>query len=139
MRLSVPKGHTKDEFGVLVNSANQLFQTIDDNIEIIKKAEEAFRVSDEKYRDLYDNAPDMFVSVDSKTAAIIECNQTLADELRDKKEEIIGRPIFDMYTIDSAKYAKDVLFPLFLRTGSIQGEELQLQRKGGNHLWIRSP
>jgi len=99
-----------------------------------KQTEEALRESEEKYRDLYDNAPDMFVSVDSKTANIIECNQTLANALGYTKEEIIGRPIFDMYTPDSAEYAKLNVFPVFVKTGKIIGEEFQLQRKDGSAL-----
>jgi PAS domain S-box-containing protein len=94
-----------------------------------KQAEAVLRDREEKYQDLYDNAPDMFISVDSETATIISCNQTLADALDYKKEEIIGRPIFDVYAPDSAKRVKEVVFQLFLKTGSIQGEELQLQRK----------
>ena len=96
-----------------------------------KRMEEALRKSEEKYQDLYDNAPDMYVSVDAETEKIIECNQTLADRLGYRKEEIIGRPVFDMYTPDSAEYSKRDVFPVFVKTGKIEGEELQLQRKDG--------
>jgi len=101
-----------------------------------KIAEEALLQSEEKYRDLYDNAPDMFCSVDSKTANIIECNQTLTNALGYTKEEIIGRLIFDLYTPDSAEYAKANVFPVFVKTGTIIGEELQLQRKDGSTIDI---
>ncbi|MBT8358750.1 MAG: PAS domain S-box protein [Deltaproteobacteria bacterium] len=99
-----------------------------------KLAEAALRESEEKYRDLYDNASDMFVSVQAQTAIIIDSNQTLAKELGYTKEEIIGRPVFDLYTPDSAKYAKSNVFPLFMKNGIIQGEELQLQRKDGSKI-----
>jgi len=92
------------------------------------------RQSEEKYQDLYSNAPDMFVSVAAKTATILECNQTLANALGYKKEEIIGRLIFDIYTPDSAKHAKANIFPVFMNTGTIIEEELQLQRKDGSAL-----
>ncbi len=94
----------------------------------------ALQESEKKYQDLYDNAPDMFVSVDAKTATIINCNQTVADQLGYTKEEIIGRPIFDMYTQDSTEYAKKKVFPLFVKTGEIKDEELQLQRKDKSRL-----
>jgi PAS domain S-box-containing protein len=97
-----------------------------------RQAEEALRESERKYQDLYDNAPDMFVSIDAKTATMIQCNQTLANVLGYKKEEIIGRPIFDLYTPDSAVYAKSNIFPVFVKTGTIKEEELQLQRKDGS-------
>jgi PAS domain S-box-containing protein len=48
----------------------------------------------------------MYLSVDAQTAAILNCNQKAADELGYTKEEIIGRPVFDLYTPDSAEYAK---------------------------------
>ncbi|MGD9082150.1 MAG: PAS domain S-box protein [Desulfobacterales bacterium] len=97
-----------------------------------KQAEEMLRKSEKKYQDLYDNAPDMFVSVDAKTATILDCNQTLVDALGYTKAEVIDRPAFDMYTPDSAEYAKANVFPMFVKTGTIRGEELQLQRKDGS-------
>jgi PAS domain S-box-containing protein len=97
-----------------------------------RKAEEALKKSEEKYRDLYDNSPDMHVSVDAKTANIIDCNQTTIKELGYTKEEIIGRSIFDMYTPDSAEYAKKNVFPVFAKDGKIRGAELQVQRKDRN-------
>ena len=99
-----------------------------------RQVEEALRESEKKYQDLYDNAPDMFASVNAKTAIVINCNQTLADQLGYTKEEIIGRPIFDMYTPISAEYAKENIFPVFVSTGTIEGEELQLQRKDGSKI-----
>jgi len=94
----------------------------------------ALMKSEEKYRDLYDSAPEMFVSVDAKTATILDCNKTLCNALDYKKDEIINRPIFDMYTPDSAEYAKKKVFPVFVKTGFIQAEELQLQRKDGSKI-----
>ncbi len=98
------------------------------------RAEKALRQSEEKYQDLYNNAPDMFVSVAAKTSTILECNQTLANAMGYKKEEIIGRLIFYIYTPDSAKHAKANVFPVFMETGTIIEEDLQLQRKDGSVL-----
>ncbi len=102
------------------------------NVARRKHAEVALEGSEKKYRDLYDNAPDMFASVDAETAEITECNQTVVQALGYTKEEIIARPIFDLYTPDSAEYAKTNVFPAFVKTGEIDGEELQLQRKDGS-------
>ena len=92
----------------------------------------SLRESENKYQDLFDNAPDMFCSVDAKTTNILECNQTLAKVLDYTKEEVIGRSIFDMYAPDSAEHSKSTMFPAFLKTGTVQEEELQLQRKDGS-------
>ena len=80
-----------------------------------KHAEDEMQKSEEKYRDLYDNAPDMFVSVEAKTTIILDCNQALVKKLGYKKKEIIGRPVFDMYTPDSTKFAKENVFPVLDR------------------------
>ncbi len=55
-----------------------------------KKAEDEISASEAKFQDLYDNAPDMFVSVDAATGIILVCNETLARATGYTKEEIIG-------------------------------------------------
>ncbi len=111
----------------LINAKEELEREVEER----KQAQEALRKSENKFQDLYDNAPDMYVSVDAKTAKIINCNQTLADASGYTKEEIIGRPIFDMYMTDSAERVKKNVFPVFVKSGTIEGEELQLRRKDG--------
>lgn len=98
-----------------------------------KRAELALQESEAKYADLYNNAPDMFVSVDTNTALIIQCNQTLVDMLGYTKEEIIGRPIFYVYTPESRGRAKKV-FRDFAKTGEIKDVRMKLQRKDGSKL-----
>lgn len=98
-----------------------------------KKAEEAVRISEEKYRDLYDNAPDMFVSVDPKTGLITECNKTFSKAIGYTKKEIIGRPIFDMYHEDCMEDVR-TCFKMFQETGEGHNAELQLKRKDGTKI-----
>lgn len=75
------------------------------NISKRKGVEMALRESEEKYRDLYDNAPDMYHSVDGNSI-IIDCNETEARMLGYKKEEMIGRPITDFWTEESKRLHK---------------------------------
>ena len=98
-----------------------------------KQAEEALRISEAKYQDLYDQAPDMFVSVDAATGNILDCNQTTATKLGYKKEEIIGRHISEMYHPDSEEDRKKV-FKTFAEAGEVHDAELQLKRKDGSRL-----
>ncbi|HEY6095878.1 MAG TPA: PAS domain S-box protein [Gallionellaceae bacterium] len=101
------------------------------NITARKKAETALREAEEKFHDLFENAPDMFVSVETGSGRIIECNQTLVRKTGYSKEEIIGRSILDMYHQD----CHDLLRPLFLafmETGEAHAEELQLRCKDGS-------
>ena len=87
-----------------------------------------------EYSDLYDNAPDMFLSVEAGTAQILQCNQTLLDTLGYEKDEIIGHPVFMLYHPDCSDECKNDVFPTFCRTGTISHRELLLQRKNGSSL-----
>jgi diguanylate cyclase (GGDEF)-like protein/PAS domain S-box-containing protein len=98
-----------------------------------KRAEKAVRAEKAEYLDLYDNAPDMFASVDGTTRRVIECNQTLASALGYTKDEIIGRDASELYHPDSRDAAL-MAFMLFQRTGAVTGMELMLQRKNGSKL-----
>jgi PAS domain S-box-containing protein len=98
-----------------------------------KHAEEALRESEAQYMDLYENAPDMYASVNAQTALVEQCNHTLADALGSSKEEIIGRPVFELYHPDCLEEVKKT-FELFIKTGEIHDKELQLQRKDGSRL-----
>ena len=127
----------KDLADALEKERSQLIvakEELETEIEERTQAEHALRESEAKYQDLYDNAPDMYVSVDAKTAKIVNCNQTFADVLGFTKEEILGRPVFDIYAPDCAKQARTHIFPMFLKNGIIEGEELQLQRKDGSFI-----
>ncbi len=100
-----------------------------------KQAEEALRASEERYQDLYDNAPDMCASVDAATARVLECNQTLATALGYAKEEIVGRPVFDLYHPDSLEEAERA-FRSFVEKGEVHDAELMARRRDGSALHV---
>ncbi|MDT7042231.1 PAS domain S-box protein [Candidatus Nitronereus thalassa] len=91
---------------------------------------EALRASEIRYQDLYENAPDMFVSVDAKTGRVLQCNQTLVSSTGYTKQEIVDRPVFDLYHPDSLEDARQA-FHTFSSTGEVRDAELQLKRKDG--------
>ncbi|MFH1985280.1 MAG: PAS domain S-box protein [Pseudomonadota bacterium] len=101
--------------------------------EALHSSNEMLKASEARYIDLYDNAPDMYLSADAQTAAITTCNQTLADTLGYPKAEIIGRSIYEIYhpaCLDRAKQAHTE----FLERGEIHDRELQLRKKDGSKL-----
>ncbi|MEW6744220.1 MAG: PAS domain S-box protein [Planctomycetota bacterium] len=91
------------------------------------------RSAEEKYHDLYENAPDMFASVDAATTCVLCCNETVARTLGHAKAEIIGKPVFDLYHPDCKEAAKRT-FQTFVSTGEVRNAELQLRRKDGSKL-----
>jgi PAS domain S-box-containing protein len=98
-----------------------------------KEAEEKIKESESKYMDLYENAPDMYISINAETALIEECNRTFLNTLGYSKKEIIGRPVFEIYHPDCLEKARET-FRLFAKTGEVHDQELQLQKKDGSKL-----
>ena len=93
--------------------------------------ETALKKTEALYQDLYDNAPDMYVSVDASNGNIKQCNRTLEIATGYTRDEIIGRPVFEMYHPDSLADAQDA-FQTFVTTGEINDTELQLRRIDGS-------
>lgn len=91
--------------------------------------------SEQKYQDLYDNAPDMFVSADIDTEKIVRCNQTLCEKLGYDKKECIGKKFFSLFHSDCMEDAKNV-FKAFTDTGKIYDAELQLKKKDGGKIHV---
>jgi|GEM_PF-2040796 two-component system, cell cycle sensor histidine kinase and response regulator CckA len=100
-----------------------------------QRAEEELRAAEEKYEDLYERAPDMFVSVNPTNAQIEKCNQTVADKLGYAKSELIGKPIFFVYHEDCMEDV-DRAFQSFLDTGSVENAALQLKTKTGEKIEV---
>ncbi|PZD74990.1 Phytochrome-like protein cph1 [Acaryochloris thomasi RCC1774] len=89
--------------------------------------------SQAEYQDLYENAPDMYVSVDAESKKILRCNQTLTNALGYTKTEILDRRIFDVYH-PACLPDVEVAFQQFVQTGRVQDAQLQLQRKDGSQM-----
>jgi PAS domain S-box-containing protein len=93
-----------------------------------KRAEAALKESEKRYQDLYDDAPDLFVSVDAKAKRILQCNRTLATTLGYTKEEIVGQPLSLVYHPDCMDDVK-IAFRSVVETGEVHDAELQLKTK----------
>jgi PAS domain S-box-containing protein len=99
------------------------------HISVRRKYETALRKSEEKYRSLYDTAPDMYHSID-RNGIIIDCNETEAKMLGYSKAEIIGRSIADFLTEESKKtYQKE--FSVLTEHKALFGLEREFVRKDG--------
>lgn len=85
----------------------------------------------ERFKCDFDNAPDMFCSVDAGTGRIVECNQTMADNLGFTKDEILGRTVVEMYHEGSHEEVKRC-FEVFRKTGNVVSEHLRLMKSDGD-------
>gem|GEM_PF-2646695 len=89
------------------------------------------RESEELYRELYDRAPCMYYSM-SKNGIVLKCNNTGAEYLGYKKEELVGRSFLDLTEKGSVPLARAILDST-LKEGHSEGE-LSLITKDGNCL-----
>ena len=116
----------------LVSSLSELSEKLEEKV--AAKTEE-FRKAEEKYYDLYENAPDMMFSGNIHTGQIVECNNTFVKKVGLTKEEIIGKPIFDFYDDEFIPIAKQLLIE-FQKTGEIKNKELILNSSSGEKFWV---
>lgn len=101
--------------------------------ELVKLRTSEIAASEKKYLDLYENSPDMYVSTDAKTGVIVQCNATLATVVGRAREEIVGRPIIDLFH----PLCSDEIRTMFVTGGEqneIHDQEFVLQRKDGSTL-----
>ena len=102
-----------------------------------KGTEEALRESEKKFRDLYDNAPNAYFSINASDGSILRCNNSAVNLLGYDKESMIGMKVSDLYadTPHGNLKAQEV-FKRFKRGESIQDEELQMEHKNGSLIWV---
>ncbi|MEN8199464.1 MAG: PAS domain S-box protein [Thermodesulfobacteriota bacterium] len=102
--------------------------------EIRHQAEEERNEALREFTDLYNDAPDMYISVDAGNGKVVKCNQAVLDKLGYGKEEIMALSIFDLYHPDCREEVKSEIFPAFQKTGMMRNIELLVQRKDGSPL-----
>ena len=93
--------------------------------------------SEEQYRDLYEEAPNAYLSV-GIDGRIERANRRTAELLGYRPEEMVGRPVFELYadTAGARGRARE-LFRKFLDGEQIQDEEMEMRRADGSHIWVR--
>ena len=98
-----------------------------------KQAEESLRESEARFRALYEDAPDMYISVLPKDATILLCNATMLHKTGYAREEVLGQPVFMLYHEDCLPEAKKA-FQQFAQTGCVRDQELIVKCKNGKTL-----
>ena len=95
-----------------------------------KLAEKKLQESEERFRVLYHNSPDMYVLISQGDAVIQLCNKTLLNKTGYSEEEIIGFPVFKLYHDDCMDEVKQA-FGQYVLTGVMRDKEFKLRRKDG--------
>jgi PAS domain S-box-containing protein len=98
-----------------------------------KQTAEKLQKSEEKFRILYNNSPDMYVSVSPQDGRVLLCNETLINKSGYSSEEIIGHHVHNLYHDDCLDEVKEV-FQEFVEKREILDRELILKRKDGGKI-----
>lgn len=102
-----------------------------------KQIEEALRHSEERYRDLYENAPNAYFSISPADGAILRCNAAALRMLGYDREALMQMKVFDLYarTPHGQPKAREV-FERFRQGESIRDVELQMKRVDDQPIWV---
>ncbi|MFK7769014.1 MAG: PAS domain S-box protein [Mariniblastus sp.] len=85
------------------------------------------------HNDLYENSPDMCVSVGVESRLVEKCNQTLINAIGRPRDQIVGSSVFDIFHPDCEDEAK-ALFAQLRKQGAASDKELVLQRQDGTSI-----
>ena len=101
-----------------------------------KQVEKQLRDSEERYRNLYEDAPNAYFSVGTD-GRIERANRSAVELLGYSLDEMIGKPVFNLYadTPNGRARARRV-FQRFLAGEDIRREEMEMCRADGNRVWI---
>lgn len=91
------------------------------------------RRSEERYMDLFEHSPDMYHIV-NRNGVIVSCNQTEADQLGYRKDDLVGQPVFKLYPRDYHEEVRRQLEQVFERGEEVTGVEEQIMDSRGQLL-----
>ena len=101
-----------------------------DDITERKQMEEARKVSETRYRRLFETALDGILILDADTAQITDVNPFLVEVLGYSHEDFLGKKLWEIGAFKNTKLAK-AAFSELQNTGYIRYEDLPLQTKDG--------
>jgi PAS domain S-box-containing protein len=101
-----------------------------------KRAEVALRESEERWRAVFENNPTMYFMLDA-AGTILLVNPFGAEKLGYTVEELVGRPVLDVFHGDDREAVQTNVAVCFAQLGRTMVWEFRKQRKDGTMLWVR--
>jgi len=101
-----------------------------------KKAESALKQSEERYRQLYENAQAGLFRIRISDSRVIECNDKFAQAFGFlHKSQVIGLSAIDFY-VDARD--REIFYAKLREAGKIEHVEMPFKRKDGTPVWLRA-
>jgi PAS domain S-box-containing protein len=95
----------------------------------------ALRVSESRYRRLFETAQDGILLLNSGTAQIEDVNPYLIEMLGYSHAEFLGKKLWEVGAFADVAQSKD-MFAQLQTTGYVRYDDLPLKTKGGNHIAV---
>jgi PAS domain S-box-containing protein len=102
----------------------------------LKQAGMALRESEEQWKAVFENNPTMYFMVD-KGGLILSVNPLGAEQLGFTIDELIGRPVLDLFHVEDREAVKRKTAICFERRGQPMSWEARKLRNNGEVLWVR--
>ena len=125
----------KHRLSRLVPAVNRALREAEERAER-RQAEESLRVSEERYRALYEDNPSTYFTVDTK-GTVLSVNQFGAVQLGYTTKELIGQPVLNVFYEDDKKAVLEQLSVCLRNPGQIFQWEFRKVCKNGSILWVR--
>jgi len=101
-----------------------------------KLTEQKIKDSEEKYRELYENAPNAYFSI-KPDQTIKNCNKEAEKLLGYSRDELLDMKVFDLYADNEEGIIKaKKIFKDFLKGQKLRDQELLMKKKNGDLVWI---
>ncbi|HEX9654301.1 MAG TPA: PAS domain S-box protein [bacterium] len=100
-----------------------------------KQAEEALHLSEERFRDLFDNAPDVYIIFDA-TGTILDFNQRGLKKLGYTRKQMIGKSCLEIVHPEDLEKAAELIKEIQHKQRSPRNIEWRILTKSGQSLWM---
>lgn len=102
-----------------------------------RRMEQALRDAEQRYRDLYEQAPNAYFEVGAD-GRIRDVNRRAESLLGYPAEELVGRPVADLYAPNSrsGRSLADQVFKRFIAGEEVREQELEMRTAEGAEVWV---
>ncbi len=102
-----------------------------------EQAEKALRLTEERYEELYENAPNAYLSVSMDNDRIQQCNEALCTLVGYTREKLLEMNVFDLFTEgDMGLGRAKEIYKILHRGIGVHDEELQMRHVSGKPVWV---
>lgn len=101
-----------------------------------KKALDELQKSERKYKALYDDNPSMYFTVSEK-GVVISVNKFGAEQLGYKPDELIGKPVLNVFYEEDKEAVKEQFSLCLNKPGKIVNWEFRKIKKDGTVIWVK--